>query len=411
MIRISRPFVAAAALAAMVACGSDGTGPGVVAIDTGPCPQPTAPGALGLGCVAERFTGELNVRGSWAYTTTWGRRGTVVGNAVKVWNVAGARPLLVDTLRLEGATTTGDVQVSDDGRLLVVATERTGGSLAIYGLDDPAHPALITRYTTENTLAGVHTAQVDRVNGRLYAFLSIDPQGAQPSKLVIVDLSDPAHPAEASVLTIGRPFVHDVFVRDGLLFTAEWNDGLGIWDIGGGGRGGSPAGPVRMAQAAVTGGAVHNVWWLHDAAGGKRWIVTGEEQPGVIGSASAGDVHVLDAADLLHPREVAFFHVEGAGTHNFSVNEATGTLYAAYYNAGVRALDLRGDLSACAADQKAADGRCDLARMGRLLGRALDQGDLPQPVYVWGVQYTDGRLFASDMQNGLVRLDPAGLKP
>jgi hypothetical protein len=408
-MRPLRPFAAGLALLALGGClNTDSVD--LVAIDTGPCVQPTATGAVGLGCVSERFTADLSVRGSWAYTGTWGRRGQDPGNVVKVWNVAGSKPLLVDTLVLEGATTTGDVQVSEDGKLLVVATERTGGSIAIYGLTDPAHPALITRYHTASTEPGVHTATVERVGGRLYGFLCIDPLGSTPARLVIVDLSDPAHPAETSVLTIGQPFVHDVFVRDGLLFTAEWNAGLGIWDIGGGGRGGSPANPVRLSLTPTVGGAAHNVGWLHDASGGKRWVFVGEEQPGVTGSASAGDIHVLDAADLAHPEEVAFFHTSLAGTHNFTMDEAHAVLYAAYYNAGVRAIDVHGDLGACTDEQRGLDARCDLTKMGRLLGRALDPGDLPQAVYTWGVQYTGGRLFASDMINGLVALDPDHLK-
>ena len=40
-----------------------------------------------------------------------------------------------------------------------------------------------------------------------------------------------------------------------------------------------------------------------------------------------------------------------AGTHNFWVDEPSGILYAAYYNGGVRALDVRGDLGACAEAQ------------------------------------------------------------
>src|SRR5262245_36662091 len=73
---------------------------------------------LGQGIVAERFTGEVASRGSYAYTTTWSTRGGVRGNAVKVWNVAGATPQLVDSMIVEGVTTTGDVQISDDGALL-----------------------------------------------------------------------------------------------------------------------------------------------------------------------------------------------------------------------------------------------------------------------------------------------------
>ncbi|HYW30896.1 MAG TPA: hypothetical protein VE869_05260, partial [Gemmatimonas sp.] len=38
---------------------------------------------VGFGAVAERFSGEVWVRGTTAYTTTWGTRGVARGNAVK----------------------------------------------------------------------------------------------------------------------------------------------------------------------------------------------------------------------------------------------------------------------------------------------------------------------------------------
>jgi hypothetical protein len=74
----------------------------------------------------------------------------------------------------------------------------------------------------------------------------------------------------------------------------------------------------------------------------------------------------------------------------------------AYYNAGVWAIDLLGSLGTCTADQKAPDGRCDLAKMNRVVGKALTQN--AAPVYVWGVHFADSKLFASDMLNGLFRL-------
>jgi hypothetical protein len=292
--------------------------------------------------------------------------------------------------------------VSDDGRLLVVATEYQGGSIAIYDVaSDPLAPALLARYTSPNTTNGVHTAEVARVNGTLYAFLSIDPPDP---RLVVVDLSDPANPREVLVRFMGSPFVHDVFVRDGLLFTALWNAGLTIWDVGGGGRGGSITDPVMLGNVRTVGCCVHNVWWFHDpTTGSKRYAFVGEEGPTSGLGSSTGDIHVIDVSDLAAPREVAFFHIPGAGTHNFSMDEARGILYAAYYNAGVVALDVRGDLGTCTSRQRSADGRCDLGLMGRLRARALaDVGS----VYVWGVHYTGDALYASDMPNGIWKLAP-----
>jgi hypothetical protein len=330
---------------------------------------------------------------------------------VAVWRVTGAQPVLIDSAIVSGASTLGDVAVTDDGKWLVVATERINGSLVIFDLTAPGHPRQVARLATPETYNGVHTAEVGRVAGHLYAFLAIDALSGAPtpeSKIVIVDLSDPTNPRQVFVKSVPStaPFVHDSFLRDGLLFVALWNAGIEIWDLGGGGQGGTPSAPVVIGSVATLGGDAHNIWWLHDAVSGARYAFVGEESaPAQLGVSSAGDIHVLDVSDLTHPREVAFYHVPGAGTHNFSVDETNGILYAAYYNAGVRALDVRGDLETCTASQQVVTGtlvRCDLAAMGREVGRGLASGT--PPVYVWGVQYVGGQLYASDMLNGLWKL-------
>jgi hypothetical protein len=405
---------AAALCAAAAACGDEPTPPdGREGCAGDPPTLPTefagAVGmqALGGGAIRCRFTAEVAVRGSVAYTSTWGNRGGNVGDMIYVWDVSGSAPALRDSVRVSGAVTTGDLQVSDDGRLLVVATEFAPGSIIVYDLDDPWRPREVSRFTSPNTEPGVHTAEVARVGGRQYGFLSVDPVGRTfPARLVVVDLSDPAAPREVLSREMGDPFVHDVFVRDGILFTALWDAGLSIWDVGGAGRGGTPEAPVLLGSVATVGGSAHNVWWVHDPTdGSRRYAVVGEEQPGVLGSRSAGDVHVVDVSDLAAPREVAFYRVPGAGTHNFSMDEQRGVLYAAYYNAGVRAIDLRGDLGACDDAHRSSDGRCDLALMGREVGVGLVGGIT---VSVWGVVYADGSVYASDMFNGLWKLAPAG---
>lgn len=374
-----------------------------------PNPNPLSPTipTLGTGRVSERYTAEVSARGSFAYTSTWGTRNGNRGNVVKVWNVSGATPLLVDSLlvpSVPGAPpvgTTGDVQVSDDGALLAVPTEHTGGSLVLYSLADPGRPTFLSQFHSADTDPGVHTAELARVGGTLYAFLSVDPGSGGP-KLVVLDLRDPAAPVQVLARPMGTPFVHDVFVRDSLLFTALWDGGMTIWDIGGS-RGGTPANPVFISNIQTVGGNVHNIWWYHDAAGGKRYVFVGEEGPSSLFTSASGDVHVVDIGDITAPREVAFYTVAGAGTHNFSVDEPSGTLYAAYYNGGVRAIDVSGDLSQCGAGARE-NGRCNLARAGRELGNALGGG------YVWGVQVLGVRLYASDMLAGLVALDITGFK-
>ena len=367
----------------------------------------TAMTVFGVGRVTERFTAEVWVRGDVAYTTTWGPR-AAPGNAIKIWNVLGDTPILVDSVIVPGASTLGDVQTSDDGKLLIVATEFSPGSIMIYDLVDPIKPQLVSRYTTPLTNPGVHTAEVQRVNGRLYAFLCVDPASGTAARLVIVDITDPTAPTQVFTAAMGDPFVHDVFVRDGIMITALWNEGITIWDIGGAG-GGTVANPVPLGGLVTVGGRVHNVWWFHSAVTGeKRYVFVGEEGPGSIGASSQGDIHVVDVSNLAAPREVAFFHVAGAGTHNFSVDENRGILYAAFYNGGVRAIDITGDLSHCDPANRSLDGRCDLASMGRELAHGpVDVG----PVYVWGVQLVGLRVYASDMLNGLWKLGPASFPP
>jgi hypothetical protein len=190
-----------------------------------------------------------------------------------------------------------------------------------------------------------------------------------------------------------------------LLFIGLWNDGVDIWDIGGCGTGASPENPQKLGNVKTIGGEVHNIWWYHDPSGSKRFAFVGEEGPGSLGTSSRGDIHVIDISDPTLPKEVAFYHVDGAGTHNFSVDETNGILYAAYYNGGVRAIDIRGDLASCPANQQNEETnllRCDLRLMGREIGIGL-AGGTPRP-YVWGVQLLNGIVYASDMLNGIWKL-------
>src|SRR5919205_1183349 len=140
---------AAAALAAASAC-ADAT---AATIDPSCVPvagaseggQPLAGASsmtvAGHGAYTARFTAELTVRGNVAYTSTWQSRAGVRGTAIMIWDVSGAVPQLVDSVIVDpNIVTTGDVAVSDDGSLLVVATEPGPGNIVVYDLADPRKP-------------------------------------------------------------------------------------------------------------------------------------------------------------------------------------------------------------------------------------------------------------------------------
>jgi hypothetical protein len=89
------------------------------------------------------------------------------------------------------------------------------------------------------------------------------------------------------------------------------------------------------------------------------------------------------------------------------MDEPSGILYAAFYNGGVRALDVRGDLSVCTVAQKTSNGLCDLKLMGREVGVGLNH---TPPRFVWGVALVGNALYASDMHVGIHKLNISALK-
>ena len=131
------------------------------------------------------------------------------------------------------------------------------------------------------------------------------------------------------------------------------------------------------------------------------------------GSSSSGDIHVVDVSDFAAPREVAFFHLDGAGTHNFSVDEiARNSLRRLlqrrragdrYYRRPVQLRRRRQGREMRTLrprpDGSRARPRTRRRPAGLRLGRPL----------------SGGRVYASDMLNGIWKLGeafvPAGLKP
>jgi hypothetical protein len=210
------------------------------------------------------------------------------------------------------------------------------------------------------------------------------PPPPPPSDVVFVD----------SIPVTANYGIHDQYPRDGLDIICAWNTGVLIYDVGNGIKGGSPASPKLVGDTTTAGGEAHNTWWFHNPnTNEKKYLFVGQEGPGQVGSQSSGDIHVLDVSDLTKPAEVATFHRNGSGTHNFWMDEPNQILYAAYYNGGVVAIDVSGTLS------------------GDISSRMIDTLTFgANNTYTWGVQLYQGSLYAIDMLSGLWQLhDSSGV--
>jgi hypothetical protein len=101
-------------------------------------------------------------------------------------------------------------------------------------------------------------------------------------------------------------------------------------------------------------------------------------------------VHIIDFTDPENPRDVARYEASEFGTHNLWVED--DVLYVAYYEGGLRVVDIEGELMG------------NLATQGREIAvyKAFDpQGYVANAPMAWGPQAYKGHVFFSDFNSGL----------
>ncbi len=349
---------------------------------------------VGRGRVDARFTSDLWLHGSFAYTGTWGTRdgagGPLQGDRLYAWDISDpAAPRLTDSV-LVSATTVNDVKIRADGTLAALTHEGAPpNGITLLDISDPLHPQVITRFT-ETLEPGVHNVWIEG------DFVYVVVDGSNPNAgLRILDVSNPTSPVIVASFYGGNPssnfgqFLHDVYVRDGLAFLSHWDAGLIILDVGDGRRGGSPQAPVEVGRLITEGGDVHNAWYW--PGGGYAFV--GEED-----FSAPGVMHVVDVSDPSDPREVATFQVPGETPHNFWLDEEAEILYLGWYSQGVHALDVSGELMG------------ELDRQGRLIASSLYDGAgacRTSGSCTWAPQLHAGHVWVSDQNSGLwsLRLD------
>ncbi len=356
---------------------------------------------VGRGLVADRPTSDL-----WAFTGIDGRdyvyTGTHSGGQrMLVWDVTNpGNPVLTDFVEVD-ARVVNDVKVNAAATLAVItregASDRKNG-IVLLDLADPAHPVIVDQYTKDLT-GGVHN--VFFAGNVLYAVHN------GTFDVHVLDVTDPGDVREVGRWGIDSPgkYLHDIWVADGMAYVSYWDDGVYVLDVGDGRWGGAPARPVEVSRYAYPEGHTH-VAFPYTNADGHRYLFVGDEvfgcdrcvsRNGHPGDGSRGFVHILDLENPEELREVARYEVPEAGAHNIWVED--DKMYVAYYQAGLRVVDVSGEL------------RGNLYAQGReiaWLPTGAPDGHVPNAPMAWGPHPFKGHVFVSDLNSGLwvVRVEP-----
>lgn len=347
---------------------------------------------VGKGSVNTKHTSDLwiweGVDGKdYAVTGTWGADGKAY-----FWDVTAPNNIiLVDSVQVD-ARTVNDVKISEDGRVCVISREGASNrknGLVIIDVSNPRDVSIISEFS-ENLTGGVHNVFIYQKH--VYAL-------SAGRKYYTINIEDPAKPRIVGEFELDTPghAIHDVWIEDGIAYSSNWSDGVQLVDVGNGIAGGTPSNPVQFASYAYPSGANHAAFPYRDKKTGKYYVILGDEifpygldPSGKKPSRAAGFLHVIDFTDLKNPKEVAWFKVPFAGSHNYWIED--DVLYAAFYNAGVRVVDLSGELLG------------DLNRQGREMAWIVPEdpdGYVPNAPFTWGVQPHKGHMFYSDWNSGL----------
>jgi len=316
-------------------------------------------------------------------------------------------PVKTDSLMTD-ARLVNDVMTTPDGRIGVFsregASDRRNG-IVFFDASDPRHPKIVSEYNA-TVSGGVHSAFIDDH----YVYLTDDASGS----LRVIDFADVTAPREVGRWQVESPFdrgaaggtfssgryLHDVQVKDGLIYLAYWKDGFIILDVGAGIRGGSPENPQFVSRLPCNHHELYGPGWIagtHTVFRYKDYVFVGDEVfPGAFDvrngsrTPARGVLHVVDVSDIEHPRKVAEYAVPEAGAHNVWVED--DVLVMGYYTGGGRVLDISGEL------------RGNLYAQGREIASLWPgdaEGRAPNLPMTWGAQPHRGYIYFNDMNSGL----------
>ena len=327
------------------------------------------------------------------------------------WDVSDPENLkIIDTVKVD-ARNVNDVKVSEDGKIGVItregASNRKNG-FVLLDVSDPYNVKIISAFNDDLT-GGVHNTFI--YDNHVYAVNN-------GRKYDIINIDDPKNPFRVGVFELNTAghAIHYVWIENGIAYSSNWRDGIVAVDIGGStsnekessdigynplllkAGNGSPSNPVQLASFPDFKGRNHSAFPFSSKSTGNFYIIMGDEvfpnglenlinnKP----SQPRGGFHFINFSDPENPVEDAAYIVPEAGSHNQWVYG--DVLLAAFYQGGIRILDISGELLG------------DLYKQEREIGYFLPQhreGIIPNAPMVWGAQPYKDYIFLSDMNSGL----------
>jgi hypothetical protein len=297
----------------------------------------------------------------YALVGTWGGDGWAY-----VFDISNLGAIVkTDSIKVD-ARVINDVTVSPDGRYGALSREgasnRVNG-VVILDLANPAHPKVAATFDQELT-GGVHN--MFATNDYLFALSNGD-------KYVIIDMKDIYKPTYKSEYNHPDSRVHDVWVNNGIAYSSEWGTGVVAVDVGNGKWGGTIEKPKLIATYPTTSGATHEIFPYVQKSTGKVYLFLGDEimsregrvwegtnympdlfgdkpKAGGVPQTSAGYTHIIDFTDPKNPKNIAKYHQEEFGSHDIIVED--DVMYQAYYDGGLRIVDVSGELVGNLAEQR-----------------------------------------------------------
>ena len=304
-----------------------------------------------------------------------------------------------------------DVKVSADGKIGVLTREGAStrkNGVVILDVSNPYDVKLLSEFN-DGLTGGVHNAFI--YDNHVYAVNN-------GRKYDIINISDPENPWRVSSYELDTPghSIHDVWVENGIAYSSNWNDGIHVVDIGGlnfsernrhtimnnpvlqaAGKG-SHRNPILMSSKTDTTGRNHAAFPFLSKSTGDFYVIAGDEHfpfglgeiENMVPANPRGGYHFLNMNDFKNPVEEAIYQVPEAGSHNLWVKG--DTLYTAFYQGGLRVVDISGELLG------------DLYKQGREIAFYLSNhknGRMPNATMAWGPQPYKNHIFFSDMNSGL----------